>query len=343
MVDTKRQGLWIAIVALAVALASMGCDGDPPSQADSLDASDADLGADVEPDAGPDSDAGLDAVTDAADADARRDAADSDGGAPPQDTDLGPDAGPFAYPTDEYAGRVDVTLHPQAAASSDGETAVVFAIPFPKGWLSDADGVSLHDGDDEVPIHAEAVGQWPEVDNGQAGSNEAAGIRSVRVSLRHTFADADPVTLEMRWGGPRQADLGAPIDVVDTWTPIDASGVDEAEYSTTEILEPTVYATLPPEWLSISELRTRTRPVDDWTEAGWFDEALQGYSRTMVNDVPDVVSEEDLVDYEPDTWEDTDSLDTGSWLFDRASALWGVYFRTGEVKWLRHAHRASQY
>ncbi|SFC98471.1 hypothetical protein SAMN05660831_00333 [Thiohalospira halophila DSM 15071] len=269
---------------------------------------------------------------------ATTDTTSSDGGTPLNDSELDPDSDAFRYDTDGYEGRVVVTLHPQQAVSTDTGTGVVFAVPFPQGWLTDADSVSLHDNQGEIPIRTRAIGHWWDPDTGEPSS-----IRSVRVSLNARFSSRESLTLELRWGGPRDKELGTGIEAASTWIPITESGVDEAEYTTAEIMEPAVYATLPAAWLSKTTLRTRTVPVDQWSESEWFDEALLGYSRTMVNDVSDAVSEGDLVNYEPDTWADTGSVDTSSWLFDRASTLWGVYFRTGDVKWLRHAHRASQY
>ncbi|MGM0413122.1 MAG: hypothetical protein ACQERG_07395, partial [Pseudomonadota bacterium] len=226
----------------------------------------------------------------------------SNGGTPLSDSALDPDSDDFSYDANGYEGQVVITLHPQATVDTGTRTDVVFAVPFPKGWLTDAGGVSLHGGDGEIPIHAEAVGHWWDPETG-----ESASIRSVRVSLRAEFANRDPLTLELRWGGPRDKELGSSVDVASTWVPIAESGVDETEYTTAEIREPAVYTTLPAAWLSMTTLRTRTVPVDEWSESAWFDEALLGYSRTMVNDVSDAVSEEDRVKYEPDTWEDTDS------------------------------------
>ncbi|MFW5966432.1 MAG: hypothetical protein ACOCV2_02885 [Persicimonas sp.] len=283
-----------------------------------------------------------DDVADATDAgDATQDAID-DGGDTSDPDDTGsdpdqPDYGEFAHPDEAYDGRVEVSLHPPAAADGD-EYEVVFAVPFPRGWLDDPDTISLHRDQEELAIASERLQNWPALD----GDGDPS-VRSVRISLRIALTDDQPETLELRWGGPREAELEEPIAPTDTWIPIDESQVHPDEYTTTEIYEPQVYATLPATWFAVGEVRSPTRPLDDWSESQWFDTALLGYSHTMVNDVPDAVQQDDLVKYEPDRWDDPGSADTGSWLFDRASTLWGVYLRTGEVKWLRHAHRATQF
>ncbi|MFP4696105.1 hypothetical protein, partial [Thiohalospira sp.] len=140
--------------------------------------------------------------------------------------ELDPDSDDFDYPGDEYAGRVVVTLHPQAAVEPDKNREVVFAVPFPRGWLEKADSVSLHDGSGEIPVHVEELTRWPDPEDG------SGSIRAVRVTLEEAFSSRDPLTLELRWGGARKQELGEPVTPDDTWIPIDESGVDESEYTT---------------------------------------------------------------------------------------------------------------
>ncbi|WP_093427007.1 RIFT barrel domain-containing protein [Thiohalospira halophila] len=231
------------------------------------------------------------------------------------------------------ADAVAVTFHGQPGIGAAEDRWVAFAVPFPQGARQETADLALQVGGAETPVMAEVVANWPD-----------GSVRSVRLWTQVAIGAGETVSGELVTGATDPARLDSVgVSVADTWIPISESGVDESEYTTAEVMEPAVYTTLPAEWLAGMTLRTETVPVDAWSDSGWFDEALLGYSRTMVNDVSDAVSEEDLVNYEPDTWGDTGSVDTSSWLFDRASTLWGVYFRTGDVKWLRHAHRASQY
>ncbi|MFW6191165.1 MAG: hypothetical protein ACOC48_01005, partial [Thiohalospira sp.] len=139
------------------------------------------------------------------DSPADEDASDSAGGAatdPLEGSELDPDSDDFDYPGDEYAGRVAVTLHPQAAVEPDKNREVVFAVPFPRGWLEKADSVSLHDGSGEIPVHVEELTRWPDPEDG------SGSIRAVRVTLEEAFSSRDPLTLELRWGGARKQELG---------------------------------------------------------------------------------------------------------------------------------------
>jgi hypothetical protein len=85
--------------------------------------------------------------------------------------------------------------------------------------------------------------------------------------------------------------------------------------------------------LSKTLLVTRTNPVGDNSTLGWWDSALVNFARTAVNDVATTVPTSayiNLVAEEP-------------WLYDRALSLFTVYIRTGDVNWLRRAHRAAQF
>lgn len=61
---------------------------------------------------------------------------------------------------------------------------------------------------------------------------------------------------------------------------------------------------------------------------------MQGYGDTAVNRLAPGVPASAQIAY---------ARDAEPWLFDRAMTLFGLYVRTGELRWLRHAHRAAQW
>src|SRR5690606_7765968 len=87
----------------------------------------------------------------------------------------------------------------------------------------------------------------------------------------------------------------------------------------------------PPEWLGQAELRTVTTPVGVDEAWSWFDEFFVGAAHTATNDLPEQV------------WQRIDFEDNEPWLFDRTATLFGVYARTGDLRWLRHAHRSARF
>ncbi len=223
----------------------------------------------------------------------------------------------------DSSGEVAVTLHPGSSAVVGNPTVVSFGAPFPPGALQDPAALRAFDGDTELKIHSAEILPW-RVWPGREGASPS--VRAAMVSIEVTFADREPKEIELRYGSAPEASLPAPDDPRADWV-----AVTDGEYPEGTVREPRVYATFPAQWLGDCQLRTRTTPVGDaaW---GWFDESMVGSAQTAVNDVPDPVSE--LVPY---------TNDSEPWLFDRTATLFGVYVRTGDIKWLRHAHRSAQF
>jgi hypothetical protein len=222
-------------------------------------------------------------------------------------------------------GYVTVMLHPSQSAVG-GEETVTFGVPFPRGALASADDVMLTDAEGrEIPIHAAELLRWRD----GLGATGADSVRAVRITLTRTFGSTDPVEVRLHWGTPRTMNVATAPDAWAGWI-----AVDDGEYPSGEVMEPAVYATLPAEWLGAALLRHRSLPLGDNGDLAHLDEHYPLFSQTMVNDVDDRVTEDNRVpyaeDYEP-------------WLFDRASVLLGVYFQTGDVRWLRAGHRAAAF
>lgn len=210
-------------------------------------------------------------------------------------------------------GEIAVALHPSAA----GEQTVSFGVPFPRGVLSDPSLVRVSVDGTEVPSVSEALGQWRSL------SGAETSVRGVLVHARVTFSE-EPLNAVVSYGAAPSVALEVPANVRDAW-------VGNDDYAMPGVQEPAVFAALSPEWLSQCLLRTRTAPVG---ALGWWDEATVEFSDTAVNDVDAQVTEANRIDYE---------ASAAPWLFDRPMTLFNTYIRTGDVKWLRHAHRATQY
>jgi hypothetical protein len=227
------------------------------------------------------------------------------------------------------SGTVTVTLHPGSQVTLGQPVAVAFGVPLPRGLVSSVSALRIVNGSGaEVPSSVRELTRWRSI---------PAGAESVRAALFFvdvTFAQRAPQTLTVQFGQTRSAErAGSPPTIASLWTSI-ANGPNPAEYpSGDDIREPSVYATLPPEWLSNALLVTRTTPTGQNPAFAWWDSALVNFSRTAVNDVAVTVplsAQINLIAEEP-------------WLYDRALTLFSVYIRTGDVNWLRRAHRAAQF
>lgn len=255
-------------------------------------------------------------------------------------------------------GSVSVTLHPNAEIVGQGEVEFTFSVPWPKGLLKSDKFVRVSEDDAEMAASVVETLRWRTLAGESpsesiaaarralqsaaaslqarvSASNEnAESVRATRITIERAFDTSDPVQITVHWGQAPTLALPAVPGQRDNWVSAN-EGPDPNEYPRSEqIREPPVFATLPPEWLGSVLIRGRTVPVSSVGDFGFFDEAMVGYARTAVNDVASSVADDELIDY---------LSQPSPWLFDRASTLYSVYLRTGDVKWLRHAHRATEY
>jgi hypothetical protein len=224
----------------------------------------------------------------------------------------------------DATGSVDVTLHPGASATVGSPTVVTFGAPFPPGVLTSTSKLrAVTTAGAELKIHARSLLPW-RVWPGRTGYTES--VRAAEVSVEVTFAARSPMTIRLQYGTIPTRTLAAPSNPIATWV-----AVTDGSYPSGTVREPRVYATFPATWLSSTRLRTSPTPVGNasWS---WFDNSMVGSAQTAINDVPSTVTQRInyTTDYEP-------------WLFDRTATLFNVYVRTGDIKWMRAAHRSAQF
>lgn len=228
-------------------------------------------------------------------------------------------------------GLVRATVHPTELATLGAPTTVTFGAPFPRDAVAAVGMVRLTDASGtELPAHVSELARWRAL--GTAG---AESVRAALIQVQLTFTSRDPVELQVHWGTAPASSPGRMGDPWADWAPIDESTFFADAYpAADDVREPTAYVTFPADWLGSCILRTRTEPFG--TDAGWgfFDDVAPQYARTGVNDVDPRVTAGNRIDYV--TAEEP-------WLFQRALTLFGMYLRSGDVAWLRHAHRATQF
>ena len=230
-------------------------------------------------------------------------------------------------------GSVRATLHPTDMAAIGSAVTVSFGAPFPRGVVTDLAMIRVTDAAGaELPAHVAELARWRSLD-GEAGFVES--VRSALVQVSITLASREPVELSVQWGTARTRTIASPGDAWADWAPISGSTFFPDEYPAgADVREPRVYVTFPPDWLSACILRTRTEPFGTDDAWAFFDDVYPEFARTAANDVDPRVTAGNRIDYvgqgEP-------------WLFDRALTFFGVYVRSGDVTWLRHAHRAAQF
>jgi hypothetical protein len=267
-----------------------------------------------------------------------------DSGAPPGDAPP-PDGAPpmsggfFAKP--EPAGSVAVKLVETEGIT--GEQLVTFGVPFARKSvaLADASKIRVVVAGAEVPAHVDVLTPWRHaVDAAEDGKF----IRVARVQLRTTARD-----LVVEWGGAaRTKDVAALVRVRDGWhrantgTFVSADAVDE----------PNVYALLPPARLSAGLIKPMPMTVFDAEVSEKRDDpalmkatehypgfreqmfASKNFFYTAIGEDDPLVTAANRCPYK--------TVDE-PWLYDRAAAFFNVYLRSGHLKPLREAVRASVY
>lgn len=254
------------------------------------------------------------------------------------------------------------TLHPLDYVSTPATVNVMFTVPIPFGLVTNVNQIRITTAAGaELPSTIEDLGRWHE----PAGVEipRQAYVRAALVRMNVNFPDANGLSLKVTFDQPRTQEANLTFAASAVRHTIDTSTFFPNEYGAGEaIWEPNAVATFSAEWLCSCQLRQRMAPIDT-SDAQWenYEGAIQvgsytyptngggtypgdtealsrieQFAKTAVNDLrPHVtavnhVAYEAFNEYEP-------------WLYDRASTLWMVYFKTGKLKWWRHAHRASQF
>lgn len=251
------------------------------------------------------------------------------------------------------SGSMDVRLHPMENVTPGTPTLVTFGVPFTRGSMTVAglSTVRVLQGGVEVPAHVELLTPWRHL---TSAAVDGQSVRVARVQIRHAFVSGYPEseTLTVAWGGaPRSMDVPGLTDPLQGWHPV-TSGTFEAADG---IREPDVYVVLPKEVLALGVLNgkrhapfgggiveTRDDPaaedaVEQWPGYEEVDRAFKNSFYTTINQDDPRVTQYGagmLIDYKHDS---------EPWLYDRSSAFFLLYLKSGYLRPLREAVRSTQY
>ncbi len=255
---------------------------------------------------------------------------------------------PFLAPP-EPSGSLEVRLYPTETVASGTLRLVTFGLPFPRGSVTPAGlaTVRVLKAGTEIPAHVDLLAPWHHlIDPGIDG----ASVRIARIQIHYPFTAVYPghESITVSWGGPaRMLDVPALEDPRSGWHPVTDGGFLASD----DVSEPDVYAVLPKAHLAKGLLKpTRMDPFADSIAEGRDSPATMdatahwpGYEeaeRAAKNNFYTLVNEDDpavtaanrcafRTDFEP-------------WLYDRASAMFVLHFRSGFRKPLREAVRNAE-
>ena len=242
---------------------------------------------------------------------------------------------PFDVPV-VPTGQTAFTLYPIESVAPNQQTRVSFGVPFPKGFVTDLSKVRLLGaGGAEAPVSIQELTPWRDLST----LTNLNSVRSALVQTDVSFPDtdgngrADPLSLNIEWGmTARTQQALAPVSVRSTWV-----AVNDADFPASHgVYEPRAYALFSADWYGQSMLKSRLQPFGTENDPNFasYENYFLNFGRTAVNDVDPRVTEANKVHY---------LTDFDPWLFDRATTLYQLAFRSGRVDFLREAHRAAQF
>lgn len=236
--------------------------------------------------------------------------------------------GSFHPPIEKY-GKTTFSIVPIDSVTTEVPTKVSFGIPFPKDFLVDINKFRLLDEQgDELSIAATDILAWHDLSNNHS-------IRAVLTQLELVFKRDEygvlaARTLTLEWGVDRTVSDLSIEPARDSWVLVD----DEEFPASDNIYEPQAYALFQPQWYGNSVIKTRLLSLNTHPEFSAYDVAFELFGDTAINHVDPRVTVENLISYR---------TSYAAWLFDRAMTIYQLAFRAGKLKYLRAAHRASQF
>ncbi len=257
--------------------------------------------------------------------------------------------GPLFSPP-ESSGSIQVKLYPTEGIGAGTQKLVTFGVPFPRGSVTVADlsKVRVLKGGVEIPAYVGQATPWRHTTN---PSLDGTSVRVARIQVQYTLSVTYPSfeTITVEWGQvARGQNVATYADPRSAWHLV-TSGTYVASDN---VREPDVYAVLPAAHLAKGLLRpmrmdpleptvaeARVDPsvsVANWPQPRYLEQehASVNFFYSIINQDDPRVTVANQVPYK---------TDSEPWLYDRASSIYTLYFRSGFFKALREAVRAAEF
>ena len=255
----------------------------------------------------------------------------------------------FAPP--QSSGHIAVKLYPMENITPGSPVLVTFGMPFSRGSIDDSglSTVRLTDSSGgEIPAHVSKMTPWRHLTDIE---RDGSSVRFALIQFSYTFSRAFPEfeTIKLDWGqAKRTLTISEAENPHSSWHLVDSGTFSSVD----SVYEPDVYAVLPREYLCGGSLKlTRMIPFDDsvpesleapdaissvssWPNYTKMDHAQHNFFFTLLNETGSESSNLRLCPYKT-AYE--------PWLYDRSTAMFLLYMRSGFLKPLREAVRHAQY
>lgn len=260
-------------------------------------------------------------------------------------------AAPFFHPAASN-GVIAVKLYPMENVNVGVPTLVTFGVPFTRGSVTPGDVSKIRvltnsvSTSAEIPAYVKQVTPWRSTTN---AAIDSASVRIVKVQITHTFTVAYPnyETVYIEYGlNNRQSNITTFVNPKTAWHKVTTGSFLLAD----SVKEPDVYAVFPKQYLSEGALKTRMLPLDNGvsltrenpsvvdaaTYPGYvkLDHAQHNFFFSIINEDDALVTVPNQCPYK---------TNFEPWLYDRSTAMYNLYMRSGNIKALREAVRSSQF
>lgn len=207
-----------------------------------------------------------------------------------------------------------------------------FGMPFPPGYLTDANNLSLTDNTGrELPIYVKVLAHWAPPVPG------APSIRAVLIQFQDYMSSSQPRQYTVHWGKPRRQNLPRGWPSRQDWLP-----VTDGSYPRGQVYDPPVWALLPPSWLDKCLLKGRFLTSRPHPSTDWVGKAQANYFGHTINQP--TLSSYDIAQQQKGRRFGYDYLTKyAPWLYDRSMAQFVLYLRTGRLDPLQAGHRSAQF
>jgi len=252
----------------------------------------------------------------------------------------------------ERWGVIDVRLHPIEGVPTATPQLVTFGVPFPRGSITQA-GLSklrvLDSRGAEIPAFVEQLTPWRHANN---AALDGTSVRVARIQLRYSFTATYPnsETIRVEWGfNDRSQNVATLENPRNGWQAVTSGSFVAAD----GVSEPRVYAVLSSAVLSKGLLKlgpmrpfapnilaTRDDPATmaatehypEYTEQMY---ASKNFFFAHINEDDARVTTANQTPYK--------AAEGEPWLYDRVSAFYSLYFRSGFFKAMRESVRAAEF
>lgn len=258
---------------------------------------------------------------------------------------------PLMAPAETF-GVVDVRLHPVEGVPTGVSQLVTFGVPLPRGSITQAGLSKLRVLDAkgiEIPAFVEQLTPWRHATN---AALDNTSVRVARAQIRYTFAAGYPNSeaIRVEWGYSNRSQPVATLENPrNGWQPVTTGSFVAGD----GVSEPKVYAVLPSSTLSkgllklgpmrpfapeILAARDNPATMDATEHYPEYTEQMYGaknFFYAHINEDDTRVTVANQIPYK--------AAEGEPWLYDRVSAFYSLYFRSGFFKALRESVRASEY